>query len=99
MLVTGSCHATDTLRCPGCGTLIALDTNQCTKCGVRILAIRKRRRKNHRTEKVPSGDSVNQKTSATVLISGLSTMLFAHMSVNVACCSSVAPIDAISTAA
>ena len=91
MLVTGSCHATDTLRCPKCGTKIALDTNECGTCGVRIFVIRRPRNKNHRTEKAPSGDSVIQNILETVSISGRTCGISAHMSFKNCICSSDKP--------
>ena len=92
MLVTGSCHATDTLRCPNCGAAIALDACQCSKCGLRIVILRRPRNKNHRTEKTdPSGDSVIQKILVMVSISGRDCGSIAHISSRHCNCSSNMP--------
>ena len=89
MLVTGSCHATDTLRCPNCGAAIALDACQCSKCGLRIVILRRPRNKNHRTEKTdPSGDSAIQKILVIVSMSGRDCGSIANMSTKHWCCSS-----------
>lgn len=57
MLVTGICHTDKMIQCPHCEARIPMDAQRCPKCGVRILIIRRRRSKNHRTAKEkPSGD-------------------------------------------
>ena len=89
MLVTGICHTEKMVQCPLCEARIPMDAQRCPKCGVRILIIRRRRSKNHRTAKEkPSGDSAIQKILVIVSMSGRDCGSIANMSTKHWCCSS-----------
>lgn len=44
MIMTGCCHATDSVPCPVCGHSIPLGESECPLCHVRIITILRKRK-------------------------------------------------------